>query len=110
VRGALRECIALCHMSSSESFGIVLLEAWLAGRPVIANRHCAAFRDMAVHEENALLADETTLAQAIDRLLRDPALAAMLAANGRRVAERFDWSEVSAQFVAACVEVARPVL
>ncbi len=106
VRGALMSCAALCNMSSSESFGIVLLEAWLAGRPVIANRNCAAFRDMAVHEENALMVDDSELGSAIRTVLARPELAERLARNGRATAERFDWAVVCAEFVAACDELA----
>ena len=107
VRGALMSSVALISMSSSESFGIVLLEAWLAGKPVIANKNCAAFHDMAVHEENALLVDETGLGDAIVRILRDPELAGRLAEHGREVAQRFDWCQVSAGFVGWCAQMAR---
>jgi glycosyltransferase involved in cell wall biosynthesis len=106
VRGALMSCVSLVNMSTSESFGIVLLEAWLAHKPVIANKNCAAFQDIAVHEENALLVDESDLGDAIVRMLRDPKLALALAEKGREVAQRFDWSQVSEEFLAACADLA----
>jgi glycosyltransferase involved in cell wall biosynthesis len=104
VRGALMSCVALVNMSVSESFGIVLLEAWLAGRPVVVNKACAAFHDMAVDGENALIVDESGLPAAIRRLAEDEDLARALAKRGRNVTTRFDWAAVSAEFVAACVE------
>jgi glycosyltransferase involved in cell wall biosynthesis len=102
VRGALLSCMALANLSSSESFGIVLVEAWLAGRPVVVNRECAAFRDMAVHEWNALLVQKGELADALLRLRDDPALRRRLAANGLETAEQFDSEAVAKQFVAFC--------
>lgn len=102
VRGALQSCIGLCNMSTSESFGIVLLEAWLAGKPVIANRDCAAFHDMAVHGENALLVDENGLAEAMRTLWQDPELRQRLAVKGKEITGRFDWSIVGQQFVDMC--------
>ncbi|MFZ5592645.1 MAG: glycosyltransferase [Bacillota bacterium] len=102
VRGALKSCIALCNMSVSESFGIVLLEAWLAGKPVIANKACAAFNDIAVDNENALLVTEQTLPYAIRQLISDQRLRERLARNGHTAAMRFDWSVVSEQFVQIC--------
>ncbi|MDP3820814.1 MAG: glycosyltransferase [Burkholderiales bacterium] len=105
VRGALRACTVLVNMSSSESFGIVLLEAWMAGRPVIANRACAAFADLAVDGENALLVGEQELAAAIERLLMQPGLAATLATAGRATAVQYDWDSIGRKFVDVCLSV-----
>ena len=99
VRGALLSCLALCNMSSSESFGIVLLEAWMAGKSVIANKNCAAFHDMAINDENALLVSDADLSQTIKRLINDPTLAWRLAKSGKRVVERFNWNTVAGKFV-----------
>lgn len=105
VRGALRACTALVNMSSSESFGIVLLEAWMAGRPVIANRACAAFADLAIDGENALLVEEQALAAAIERLLMQPELATRLAAAGRKAAVEYGWGSIGRKFVDVCLSV-----
>lgn len=102
VRGALMSCIALCNMSTSESFGIVLLEAWLAGRPVIANKNCAAFHDMAVDGKNALMINEDQLCDAISNLIRNPSLANKLAENGMKTAQQYSWSKVCDDFVTIC--------
>ena len=99
VRGALQRCMALVTMSRSESFGIVLLDAWLAAKPVIANTHCGAFHDMAVHEHNALLVDEHELATAIQRLAQDPALAARLGEQGKHITTDYDWQTVGQRFL-----------
>lgn len=107
VRGALLSCEFLCNMSTSESFGIVLLEAWLAGKAVIANHDCVAFHDMAADQQNALLVSADNLAAAMRRLLAEPDLAARLAANGRELIERFDWDSVAARFVDICAQTSR---
>lgn len=102
VRGALMSCEMLVNMSTSESFGIVLLEAWLAKKPVIANKHCVAFHDMAVNEENALLVDTQTLPEALTRLLNEAELRERLAEQGFETAQRFSWKAVENEFVAIC--------
>lgn len=106
VRGALQCCIALCNMSSSESFGIVLLEAWLAGKPVIANKDCAAFQDLAIDDDNALMVGEDQLQAAIRTLLLRPELGSRLASNGKAITAQFDWAAVGERFVEMCTEFA----
>jgi glycosyltransferase involved in cell wall biosynthesis len=104
VRGALLSCVALCNMSSSESFGIVILEAWLAGKPVIANKNCAAFHDMAVHNQNALLVEQNELADAMRRVCLDPELRERLADEGKKLVEKFEWSNITEEFLDICFE------
>jgi glycosyltransferase involved in cell wall biosynthesis len=105
VRGALQECTALVNMSSSESFGIVLLEAWLARKPVIANRRCAAFADLAEHGSNALLVDDAELESAIETILLRPGFAAELGIRGHATAQKFDHRLVNTKFVQACLSL-----
>lgn len=105
VRGALRACHVLINMSQSESFGIVLLEAWQAGKPVIANRQCAAFADLAEHGVNALLSDEENLAACIEALILQPDVAARLGEAGNETVARFEQESVDKRFVSACVEL-----
>lgn len=102
VRGALGECLALVNMSASESFGIVLLEAWMHDRPVIANRDCPAFHDLAVDGDNAILVNAQTLGAAMQILVRDRDLANRLGGNGRSMATKYSWQSIGAEFVARC--------
>ncbi|MGV7031567.1 glycosyltransferase [Methylobacterium symbioticum] len=99
---ALKSCLGLVTMSRSESFGIIVAEAWLAGAPVVANRNCAAFCDLIADEGNGLLADDAGLARTLERLIDDTDLRERLVANGRREAERYRWDAVGAEFVAIC--------
>ncbi|WP_341961906.1 glycosyltransferase family 4 protein [Pseudomonas sp. RC10] len=103
VRGALMSCVTLVNMSTSESFGIVLLEAWMAGRPVVVNSECAAFHDMAIDGHNALMVDAKNLRSALWRLASDEALCQQLAKNGQHTMQAYDWSNVGQDFVAHCL-------
>ncbi|HEY2957431.1 MAG TPA: glycosyltransferase family 4 protein [Actinomycetota bacterium] len=83
--------------SRVEPFGIVVLEALRAGRPVVASARGGA-KEIVRHERDALLADPLDVAQlagAISRLLDDRDLARRLAAAGRERVGRFDWSAVA---------------
>ncbi|WP_270669289.1 MULTISPECIES: glycosyltransferase [unclassified Aeromonas] len=105
VRGALMSCLALVNMSSSESFGIVLLEAWLAKKPVIANKYCIAFHDMAVDKENALMVATDDLHDALFRILNEPLLRTKLGENGYKTALDFSWTLAENKFVDFCRSV-----
>jgi phosphatidylinositol alpha-1,6-mannosyltransferase len=70
----------------AEGFGIVLVEAGLRSKPVVAGRS-GGIPDAVVHEETGLLvnpADVAAIADAIVRLLADPPYAAKLGEQGRR--------------------------
>jgi glycosyltransferase involved in cell wall biosynthesis len=101
VRGALLACLGLISMSTSESFGIVLCEAWLFGKPVIANRACYSFRELVRHGENGLLVrTDTELAEAMRELLQDDmARVRMGRAGFEDVQEQFTWPAVTAAVV-----------
>lgn len=98
VRGALMSSLALCNMSSSESFGIVLFEAWLAGKPVIINKNCVAFKDFAIDNFNSLMVDEVTLIDAIDSIIKNKELRDKLSKNGKQVCSEFSWHSVCKNF------------
>ncbi|MGD2136187.1 MAG: glycosyltransferase family 4 protein [Gemmatimonadales bacterium] len=69
-------CAVFCLPSRQEGFGIVLLEAMAAGKPIVACRDTAA-EEIVEDGVNGLLVppgDPTALANAIQRLLHDPAL------------------------------------
>lgn len=105
LRGAYRACAVLANMSRSESFGIVLLEAGLAGRPVVANAACAAFAELVTDGHNGYLATPATLADRLGAVLADPSLAAAMGANGRERAMEYDWNQIGARFVDHCYQV-----
>jgi glycosyltransferase involved in cell wall biosynthesis len=87
--------------SRSESFGIVYLEAWLAGLPVIGAA-AGAVADVIREGEDGFLVpfgDEGVLAERIGRLLNDRDLAERLGRAGRqKVLEQFSWDHVYRRF------------
>ncbi len=94
--------------STYEPFGIVALEAMSAGAPLVAS-DVGGLSEIVVHGKNGLKAlpgNAQSLAEQLDRVLMDRALASRLAAEGRRQAsERYSWSGVAA----ATTEVYREV-
>ena len=107
VRGALRAARVLVNMSASESFGIVLLEAWLAGTPVIANHHCIAFGDLVEDGVNGFLVDNVNdVAERVAALLTTPVLGMAMAECGREVAIGYTWSKPADELDALCTQLA----
>jgi glycosyltransferase involved in cell wall biosynthesis len=91
--GLLQLARAVIIPSISETFGLVILEAWAAGAPVIASRTSGALA-LIQHGRNGWLFDlenAPAFHEAIDRALLNPGLATQLAADGQqRVAGEFD--------------------
>ncbi len=94
-------CAVFVLPSLREGMGLVLAEALLCGAPVIA-ANSGGVTDIVKDGETGLLVperDARALADAIEKILNDRALAARLASNGRAwVRERFTRECVAAQF------------
>jgi glycosyltransferase involved in cell wall biosynthesis len=83
-RDWLRRADVFAHTSRWEGFGIVLLEAMLAGLPIVATR-VSAVPEIVVDGETGLLSepgDATGIASQLGSLLADPGLRAALGASG----------------------------
>ncbi|HET8755262.1 MAG TPA: glycosyltransferase family 4 protein, partial [Solirubrobacteraceae bacterium] len=86
-----------------ESFGMVLTEAFAAGRPVIAS-DIAGYRDVVTDGVDGLLVprgDATRLAETLRDLALDHTRATELGAAARVSAERYAWPRVAEQVVEA---------
>ena len=78
-----------CLPSVQEGFGIVLLEAMAAGKPIVASR-AAAIPEVAPHGLLVEPENPEALAAAIETLYRSPEQRAALGAEGLRRVEPFD--------------------
>jgi glycosyltransferase involved in cell wall biosynthesis len=94
----------------TEGLGVVLLEAMSYGVPVVAS-DIGGITDIVENEKSGLLippAEPEPLARALERLARDPALAARLATAGeQRVRAAFGWPEIMAKWQACYGALAR---
>lgn len=85
--GLIQESRAVLLPSISETFGLVLLEAWAAGTTVISSRTSGASALIRNGENGWLfdLSDPSAFHQAISQTLRNPGLRARLAESGRQL-------------------------
>jgi phosphatidylinositol alpha-mannosyltransferase len=83
--------------SGSESFGIVLLEAMAAGKPVVAT-DIDGYREAVTDGGEGILVrpgDTAALVEAMERLVEDRELRLAMGTRGHRKASQFDWSQVA---------------
>ena len=94
----MRACDIVVVPSRNEPFGIVVLEAWAAGKPVVATL-AGGPREFVRHDVNGFLVDANpgALAHGIGSLLANQDHCRSLGADGRRaVEEKFNWNNVAA--------------
>jgi phosphatidylinositol alpha-mannosyltransferase len=98
-----RTADVVCAPSTGfESFGMVLVEAMAAGRPVVTS-DIPGYREVVRHEVEGLLVppgDEQGLAAALLRLLPDKEQQQRMGRNGRQRAKSFTWNRVAAEVLA----------
>ncbi|MFZ5586039.1 MAG: glycosyltransferase family 4 protein [Thermodesulfobacteriota bacterium] len=90
----------LAQPSLMESFSIVIMEAWLAGTPVMVHSGCAVTRQHVETSGGGLhFGDYPRFAEGLDLMLGDPALMARMAAQGREyVLKNYSWPEVTQRY------------
>jgi len=92
-RTLLRRSWATVFPSPKEGWGITNVEAAACGTPAVAS-DSPGLRESVRHDETGLLVpgdDPAALADALQRLARDPALVARLGRGGRAFAESLSW-------------------
>jgi len=88
-----KACDVVCVPSRNEPFGIVLLEAWSAGKPVVSTRNGGP-EEFVWHEVNGLKvnANPDSIAWGLGTLFTDFEWARWMGRNGRMAAEAaFSW-------------------
>jgi glycosyltransferase involved in cell wall biosynthesis len=88
--------------SRHEPFGIVVLEAWAAGVPVVASDVGGLGKLCAAHPDAALTFprdDAEAMGLAIERILSDTTQRARMVQNGRLAAQAYDWQSLAARLV-----------
>jgi phosphatidylinositol alpha-mannosyltransferase len=95
-----RTCHVFCAPSTGfESFGIILLEAMAAGKPIVAS-NIDGYRGVLEDGREGLLVhpeDEWLLARTLVRLLKDPALRESMGRQGQAKAADYSWDKVAKQ-------------
>jgi phosphatidylinositol alpha-mannosyltransferase len=95
-----RTCHVFCAPSTGfESFGIILLEAMAAGKPIVAS-DIDGYRGVLDDGKEGLLVqpeDERHLADALIYLLEDPALRGRMGCQGQAKAADYSWPKVAQQ-------------
>jgi len=97
-----RTCHVFCAPSIGfESFGIILLEAMAAGKPIVASNITGYRSVLQDGEEGVLVPPEDTqhLAEALIRLLEDPVLRERMGRKGQEKAARYSWQKVARQIL-----------
>ena len=81
---AMASCLALCNPSFFESFSIVIMESWLAGRPVLVSEQCKVTADFCRESNGGLWFDSYGLFEGcVDYLLSHPDEANQMGRNGQ---------------------------
>jgi glycosyltransferase involved in cell wall biosynthesis len=92
-------CDTVCVPSRNEPFGIVILEAWCAGKPVVVTEHGGS-AEIVHHEHSGLHVSPTpmSIAWGINTLFSDFDRARRMGENGRReAATRYAWPAIARQ-------------
>ena len=99
VPGVLASLDVLVLPSVYEEMGSVLVEAMVAGLPVVAT-DVGGIPEVVRHGETGLLVppgDVAALAAALDRVVADPVLRARLADGARRRSQQYSWPVLAAR-------------
>jgi glycosyltransferase involved in cell wall biosynthesis len=96
-RDLLNACQAVCVPSRNEPFGVVVLEAWASGKPVITI-HGTGAGDIVWHDATGLkvYGYPNSIAWGVNNIFSDFEKAMWMGRNGRKAAENvFNWDKIA---------------
>jgi glycosyltransferase involved in cell wall biosynthesis len=111
LRDAYAAATLLCQPSLVESFSLVLMEAWLAGVPVLVHGHCPVTRHHVKASNGGLyFTSAADFAGTLDWFLDHPHQRAKMAALGQAYVEHeFNWTATLKRFAEAVAVWSLPV-
>ena len=101
LKAILHEAQVFVLPSIHEPFGIVVLEAWAAGLPVISS-NAGGLKDFVVHKRNGLLFapdDMATLVENYRLLMGNPELRASIVATALEDVQGYSWEALSKRLI-----------
>ena len=109
VRAAIARSRALLMPSRHESLSMVVLEAWMMGRPVLVNGDCEVLRGQVHRSDGGLYYRRyEEFAAAMDLLMNERSLADRLGAQGREYFEaNYSWERIMEKYEGLLARVAR---
>lgn len=99
---AFAAAAVLCQPSVHESFSIVLMEGWVAGKPALVHADCAVTKEHCIRSNGGLyFTNYREFAACVDVLTSRPVLGETLGLNGRRyVLQNYHWDTIVARYQA----------
>jgi glycosyltransferase involved in cell wall biosynthesis len=100
-RDGLAGSLALAVPSAKESFSLVMMESWLAARPVVVNAACAVTTDFCRLSGGGLyFTDYAEFREILDELVANGCLADQLGRQGREyVLANYQPAQVAARYL-----------
>ncbi len=100
---AYAAALALCQPSLNESFSLVVMESWLAERPVLVHERCQVTRDHCLASSGGLFFDSfSDFVGCLDYLQENSGRARRMAQNGRRyVLANYTWDRIVKKYLHA---------
>jgi alpha-maltose-1-phosphate synthase len=107
--GLMQEAHALVLPSLSETFGLVVLEAWAAGTVVVSSRTSGPSALIRDRENGWLFCLDQTAAfhEAIDRALSDPVLTRRMAIQGAAISQQYSLGALAGRLKSLYEELIR---
>lgn len=98
--------LASCQLSKNEAFSLVIMESWLAMRPVIVSDGCPVTKGHCIRSNGGLFVSNREEFAAVIKYMKDhPIITNRMGSNGKRyVLENYTWEKVIQKYINAYKE------